>query len=109
MRQTADPLHVLHGDRPVEPKLLFQLFLFRDVDHAGCVEHDIRDVAGHHPQHREDQHGNPEQRQEHQEEAPDQISPHHDLPSCAGKGAPGRPSRPGAPELDDYLSSQTSS
>ena len=75
VRQAADPFHVLHGDRPIEPELLFQLGLLGDVDHAGGIEQNVRDVAGHHPQHREHQNGNSEQRQEHQEEAPDQIAP----------------------------------
>ena len=86
-RKTAHPLHVLHDDRPIEAELFFELCFLGDIDHAGCIENDVGDVARHQPQHYENQHGNPEQRQEHQKEAPDQISPQSRLPSLKGNGA----------------------
>ena len=60
MQEAADPMRVLHGDRPVETEFALDLRLLRRIDHAGGVEQDIGDVAGHQPQQHEDDHGDPE-------------------------------------------------
>ena len=79
-RQAADPLDVLHDDRPVEAELLVDLRLLAGIDDARRIEQDVGDVARHQPQHHEDQHRHPEQRQDHQQKAPDQIGPQSQPP-----------------------------
>src|SRR5215472_5291649 len=74
LREPADPGDVLDDDRLIEAELRLDLRLFPRINVAGRVVEDIDDIAGHHPQEREDDHRYPEQRQEHQEEAPHQVS-----------------------------------
>src|SRR5262249_22583560 len=74
LREPADPGDVLDDDRFIEAELRLDLRLFPRINVAGRVVEDIDDIAGHHPQEREDDHRYPEQRQEHQEEAPHQVS-----------------------------------
>src|SRR5262249_24166088 len=83
-RAPADPGDVLDDDRLIEAEFRLDLRLFPRINVAGRVVEDINDIAGHHPQEREDDHRYPEQRQEHQEEAPHQVSTHGLCPSiCA--------------------------
>src|SRR5215475_11199058 len=74
LREPADPGDVLDDDRLIEAEFRLDLRLFPRINVAGRVVEDVDDIAGHHPQEREDDHRYPEQRQEHQEEAPHQVS-----------------------------------
>src|SRR5262249_39127619 len=75
--EAADPVEILHHDRLVEAELAFELELLGRVHHAGGVEQDVGDVAGHHAQQHEDDHRDPEQGQDHQQQPADQIAAHY--------------------------------
>src|SRR5262249_32646356 len=72
--EPADPGDVLDVDRLIEAEFRLDLRLFPRINVSGRVVEDVDDIAGHHPQEREDDHRYPEQRQEDQEEAPHQVS-----------------------------------
>src|SRR5206468_1329291 len=68
----AEPLHVLHGDRPVEAELGADLSDLPLLDHArlaaGLVDEDLGDVARHEPQQHEDQDRGAEERRDEKEQ-----------------------------------------
>src|SRR5262249_52836208 len=74
LREPADPGDVLDDDRLIEAEFRLDLGLFPRINAAGRVVQDVDDIAGHHPQEREDDQRYAEQRQEHQKETPDEIS-----------------------------------
>src|SRR5262249_42779225 len=74
LREPADPGDVLDDDRLIEAEFRLDLRLFPRINVTGRVVEDIDNIAGHHPQEREDDHRYPEQSQEHQKEAPHQVS-----------------------------------
>jgi len=76
MQQADDPVQILHYDRLVEAKFLFQVGLVGGIDEARRVEQDIDDVAGDDAQQHEDDDRDPDQGHEHQEEASHDISKH---------------------------------
>ena len=76
MQQPADPVQILHVDRLVEAKLLFEIGLVGGIDEAGGVEQDVDDVAGDDAQQHEDDDRDPDQGHEHQGEASHDISKH---------------------------------
>ncbi len=80
MQQAADPMQILQRDRLVEPELALQIGLVGGIDHAGGIEQDVDDVAGHDAQQDEDDDRDPDQGQEHQGEAAHDIGKHRLLP-----------------------------
>src|SRR5439155_1126046 len=73
-QRPAEPVQVLHDDRPVEAELsadLSDLLLLNGARlAAGLVDEDLGDVAGHEPQQHEDQDGRADERRDEEEQPP---------------------------------------
>ena len=109
-QQAADPGAYCTGIGLSRPSSASISGLVRRIDHAGGIEQDVDDVAGHDAQQHEDDHRDPEQGQEHQQEAPDQIGT--PMPPPINRAEEDR-RLSDRPRIDHagcgYLSSQTSS
>ena len=64
----------MNDNRLVEAELRLDLRLFPRINVARRIVEDIDDIAGHHPQHHEDDDRYPEQGQQHQREAAREVS-----------------------------------